>query len=458
MREITVKIGLERIDTQEGITVEVLLDSRAMGMVISSEFARKQGFKLKKLERPMQVRNVDGSFNKEGPIKNTVEVNIYYKGHVERTEIDVIGGQKWSVILGMPWLARHNPEIDWRTGEVKMTRCPEECGKQWRPVQGKSGWEKQKEEEAKEETERKREEKEKKKKQRKGGAVEVRKVAEEWEIWDEEEEAAKLEAEAKKLVPEKFHQWIKVFGKKQSERMPTRKLWDHAIDVKEGFIPRKGKVYPLSREEREEVREFVREQLRKGYIWLSKLPQMAPVFFVGKKDGKKRMVQDYCYLNEWTIKNNYPLPLISDVLENIGTKTVFTKMDLRWGYNNVRIKEGDEWKAAFTTPEGSFEPTVMFFGLTNSPAMFQAMMNELLRDLTNTEKVAVFIDNVIVGMETEEGHDELVAEVIRRLEENDLYMKLEKCKWKVREVEFLGVVIGLEGIKMEKEKVKGVLE
>jgi len=177
------------------------------------------------------------------------------------------------------------------------------------------------------------------------------------------------------------------------------------------------------------------------------------VFFVGKKDGKKRMVQDYHYLNEWTIKNNYPLPLISDVLENIGTK-----MDLRWGYNNVRIKEGDEWKAAFMTLEGSFEPTVMFFGLTNSPATFQAMMNELLRDLTNMEKVAVFIDDVIVGIETEEGHDELVAEVIRRLEENDLYVKLEKCKWKVREVEFLGVVIGPEGIKMEKEKVKGVLE
>ena len=150
--------------------------------------------------------------------------------------------------------------------------------------------------------------------------------------------------------------------------------------------------------------------------------------------------------------------MISDVLESIGTKKVFTKIDLRWGYNNVRIKEGDEWKAAFTTPEGSFEPTVIFFGLTNFPATFQVMMNELLRDLTNTGKVAVFIDDVIVGTETEEEHDELVAEVIRRLEENDLYVKPEKCKWKVREVEFLGVVIGPEGIKMEKEKVKGVLE
>ena len=288
--------------------------------------------------------------------------------------------------------------------------------------------------------------------------VEVRKVAEEWEIWDEEEEAAKSEAKAKKLVLERFHKWIKMFGKKQSERMPIRKLWDHAIDVKEGFILRKGKVYPLSREEREEVREFVKEQLRKGYIRLSKSLQIAPVFFVGKKDGKKRMVQDYRYLNEWTIKNNYLLPLISDVLENIGTKKLFMKMDLRWGYNNVRIKEGDEWKAAFMMPEGLFEPTVMFFGLTNSPATFQAMMNELLRDLINMGKVAVFINDVIVGTKTEEGHDELVVEVVKRLEENDLYMKLEKYKWKVRKVEFLGVVIGPEGIRIEKEKVKGVLE
>ena len=113
---------------------------------------------------------------------------------------------------------------------------------------------------------------------------------------------------------------------------------------------------------------------------------------------------------------------------------------------------------AFTIPEGSFEPTVMFFGLTNLPAMFQTMMNKLLKDLINMGKVVVFIDNIIVGMETKEGHDELVAEVIRRLEENNPYVKPEKCKWKVREVGFLGVVIGLEGIKMEKVKVKEVLE
>ena len=146
--------------------MEALLDSGATGLVMSSEFARKQGFKLKKLERLMNVRNVDGSLNKKGPIENMVEVNIYYKGHKERIEINVIGEQKWMVILGMPWLVHHNPEIDWRTGKVKMTRCLEECGKQWRLVQRKSGWEKQKKEEAKEEAGKKREEKEKRKKRK----------------------------------------------------------------------------------------------------------------------------------------------------------------------------------------------------------------------------------------------------------------------------------------------------
>ena len=159
--------------------------------------------------------------------------------------------------------------------------------------------------------------------------MEVKKVAEEWEIWDKEEEVARSEVEAKKLVLEKFHKWIKVFEKKQLKRMLTRKMWDHVIDVKERFVPRKGKVYLLSREEREEIREFLKEQLRKRYIRPLKLPQMAPVFFVGKKDRKKQMVQDYRYLNKWTIKNNYLLPLILDILENIETKKVFMKMDLR---------------------------------------------------------------------------------------------------------------------------------
>jgi len=107
------------------------------------------------------------------------------------------------------------------------------------------------------------------------------------------------------------------------------------------------------------------------------------------------------------IKNNYPLPLITELIDNMGSKKVFMKMDLRWGFNNVRIKEGDEWKRAFIMHIGSFEPTVMFFRITNSPAMFQAMMNEILRDLINKGKVAVFVDDMLVGTETEKGHDKI---------------------------------------------------
>ena len=114
----------------------------------------------------------------------------------------------------------------------------------------------------------------------------------------------------------------------------------------------------MSREEREEVQAFMEDQLRKGYIRSSKSPQTSPVHFVVKKDGTWRMVQDYRHLNQWTVKNGYPLPLIADILDGVGKRKVFMKLDLRWGYNNIRIKEGDEWKAAFTTHIGAYEPVM----------------------------------------------------------------------------------------------------
>jgi len=260
------------------------------------------------------------------------------------------------------------------------------------------------------------------------------------------------------MVPKQFHQWLKVFGKVESERMPVRKVWDHTIDVKEDFKPSKVKVYPLSRNERDEVQKFVDEHLKKGYIRPSKSQQTSPVFFVGKKDGGRHMVMDYRKLNRQTVKDNYPLPLITELVDNMGSKRIFTKMDLRWGYNNMRVKKGDEWKAAFTTHVGLFEPVVMFFRMTNSPATFQAMMNEILRDMINERKVAAFVDDVLVGTETEEEHDKVVEEVLRRLEENDLYVKPEKCMWKVRKVPFLGVVMGEGKVEIEEDKVEGVLK
>jgi len=157
------------------------------------------------------------------------------------------------------------------------------------------------------------------------------------------------------------------------------------------------------------------------------------------------------------VKNNYPLPLITDLVDSMGNKRVFTKMDLWWGYNNVKIKEEYEWKVAFTTHVGLYEPVVMFFGMTNSPTMFQGMINKILRDMINEEKVAAFVNDVLIGTETEEEHNDIVEEVLKRLEENNLYVKPEKCTWKVQKVNFLGVIIGQGKIEIEKNKVVEVL-
>ena len=148
LREVTVKIRLKQ--EEEEVVIEVLLDSGATGLVMSEEFARRHKFRRIKLERLVYVRNVNGTLNYVGLIVDTVEVEIFFKGHKERMSIDVIRGQKWSVILGMSWLRCHNPEIDWKTGEVKMTRFPDECEKKWKTErQTKPGWKKQEEREEK---------------------------------------------------------------------------------------------------------------------------------------------------------------------------------------------------------------------------------------------------------------------------------------------------------------------
>jgi len=156
----------------------------------------------------------------------------------------------------------------------------------------------------------------------------------------------------------------------ESKKMLTRKFWNYTIDLKETFKPQKGRIYPLFKNKREEVQNFVNNQLRKGYIRPSKSPQISLVFFVSKKDRSKRIVMDYHSLNKQTIKNNYPLPLITDLIDNMGSKKVFTKVDLWWGFNNIRIKEENEWKRVFMIYIGSFKLTIIFFRMTNSPATF----------------------------------------------------------------------------------------
>jgi hypothetical protein len=147
--------------------------------------------------------------------------------------------------------------------------------------------------------------------------------------------------------------------------------------MKEGFEPKSFKNYNLTPAEQIKLDKFLKENLEKGYIWPSQSPMASPFFFVSKKDSKLRPCQDYRYLNDWMVKNSYPLPLISEIMDKLKGTKYFTKLNVRWGYNNVRIRKRDKWKAAFKMNKGLFEPTVMFFGMCNSPATFQAMMDDI---------------------------------------------------------------------------------
>ena len=188
--------------------------------------------------------------------------------------------------------------------------------------------------------------------------------------------------------------------------------YDHALELTCDFKPVLGKLYPLSPEEQKELDKFLQENLASGRIRLSKSPMASPFFFIKKKDGTLRPVQDYRKLNDMTIKDRYSLLLIQELLDKLKGARLFTKLDIHWGYNNVRIKEGDEWKAAFRTNRGLFEPLVMFFGLTNSPATFQAMMNSLLKDLIDDGHVIVYLDDILIFTETLEHHRKVVRQVL----------------------------------------------
>ena len=169
---------------------------------------------------------------------------------------------------------------------------------------------------------------------------------------------------------------------------------------------------------------------------------VSPFFFVRKKDGSLQPVQDYKKLNEMAVRNQYPLPLIQELIDKLKDAKVFTKMDIQWGYNNIQIKEGDEWKAAFRTNRGLFEPTVMFFGLTNSPATFQAFMNHILKPLIDNGHVIVYMDDILVFTDDLKTHREIVHEVLQTLAKNHLYPKPEKCTFESNYVDYLGIIVG----------------
>jgi len=231
------------------------------------------------------------------------------------------------------------------------------------------------------------------------------------------------------------------------------------IDFVEGaMLPKPAKVYLLSLVKRNSLDIWIDEELRKGYIQPSTSPIAAPFFFVKKHNRSLQPVIDYRALNGITIKNHYPIPRIADLTESLSKASIFTKIDLRWGYNNVCIKEGNEWKTAFITRQGLFEATVMYFGFFNAPATFQSMMNNILGDLICIQLVMVYLDNILIFGTCLKEHRQLVKEVLKRLQFNDLYAKVEKCFFEQSSIKYLGVIISENKVQMNEEKLSGVLE
>src|SRR6201996_8818239 len=239
-------------------------------------------------------------------------------------------------------------------------------------------------------------------------------------------------------VPSHYRQFARVFDEEASHQLPKHQPWDHTIDLKPNAPALLNcKVYPLTTQEKEALRKWLDKELRKGYIEKSKSPYASPFFFIKKKDRKLQPVQDYRKLNEHTIQDTYPLPLIPDLIQQIEDAWVFTKFDVRWGYNNIRIKDGDQWKAAFKTCFGTFQPEVMYFGMSNSPPTFQMFMNMILAATQDKHRplgteILDYMDDILIaskGATTIEDHRAAVRDVLQVLQDYDLFLKPEKCVW-----------------------------
>jgi Reverse transcriptase (RNA-dependent DNA polymerase) len=271
-----------------------------------------------------------------------------------------------------------------------------------------------------------------------------------------EENSKKQDKADKQLVLAEYHEYLDIFSEEKAHRFPESRPWDNKIKMKEGFEPKLFKNYNLTPAEQLELDKFLKENLEKGYIRPSQSPMAFPFFFVSKKDRKLRLCQDYWYLNNWTVKNSYPLPLISEIMDKLKGARYFTKLDVRWGYNNVRIRKGDEWKAAFKPKKGLFEPTVMFLGMCNSPATFQAIMDNIFMTMIDNRLVIVYMDDILIFADMRKELERITKLVLEKLREHDLFLKAKKCEFCQTRIEYLGIIIKEGRISMDAVKLGGV--
>ena len=214
----------------------------------------------------------------------------------------------------------------------------------------------------------------------------------------------------------------------------------------------------MTLKEEETLSQWLDEQLKAGLIVESNSRYVAPCFFIPKKDGTLRLVQDYRRLNQHTIKDKTPLPLINEVIDKLKDAKYFNKLDLIWGYNNVWIKEGNKWKAAFLTNKGLFELKVMYFGLCNSLGTFQRMMTSIFQELLHEGTLANYMDDFIIPAKTEKELEEHTIRFLKIAEKHNLCFKQSKCDFNATEIPILGVWVRDGEVQIEEEKVKAIKE
>ncbi|EUC56544.1 Transposon Tf2-1 polyprotein, partial [Rhizoctonia solani AG-3 Rhs1AP] len=336
-----------------------------------------------------------------GKIYSKVHLNLIINGCPITANFLVTNLGKQKAILGTPFLQKYNPTIDWESNSLS-----------WKPFEDHINM----------------------------------------ETWPINQVLAQ---NAETELPAQYAEFHKVFGDDFYSVLPPHRPYDIAIDLEEGKEPPFGPIYSMMPAESKELKDYIDKHLAKGTIRHSQSPAGTPVMFVKKSDGSLRLCVDYWKLNDITIKNCYPLPRQEELVEKLQGAKIYTKLDLRWGYNNVRIREGDEWKTAFRTKYGHFEYLVMPFGLTNAPATFQHFMNDLFRDLIDVS-VIVYLDDILIYSKNKAEHKSHVREVLKRLRDANLYCKLSKCFFPVTTVGYLGLVISPQGISMETKKVEAI--
>ncbi|KEP45615.1 putative Transposon Tf2-1 polyprotein, partial [Rhizoctonia solani 123E] len=258
-------------------------------------------------------------------------------------------------------------------------------------------------------------------------------------------------------VPSQYHAYAKVFGEEEFTKLPPHRSYDIHIELVDEEMRINSPLYSMTDAESVALKEWLDKELAAGKIQPSNSSISSPVMFIPKKDGSRRLVVDYRKLNANTKKSVYPLPRPDDLMSKLRGAKIFSALDMRWGYNNLRVAEEDVPKTAFRTKYGLFETKVMPFGLTNAPAYFQHWVNSIFHDMLDVS-VVIYLDDILIFSKNEEEHTQHVEEVLRRLQDNQLFCKASKCFFHRQELSYLGIRVSVDGFSLDPLKIQAVQE